>query len=152
MSVYIPVDLQRQLHDGFANCCAYCRTAEDLTVAIFEFEHIIPRSAGGKTVFKNLCLACPTCNRFKADRTAAPDPATQKEALLFHPQRDLWTDHFVWTEDATEITGLTPTGRATVYQEEAVLLRLNLIGSMPRVCILCRREGLVSFRYSAASV
>jgi len=38
----------------------------------------------------------------------------QKEALLFHPQLDVWTDHFAWTEDATEITGLTPTGRATI--------------------------------------
>ena len=114
MSVYIPVDLQRQLRYGFGDCCAYCRTAEALTVAIFEFEHIIPLSAGGKTVFENLCLACPACNRFKGNRTAAADPTTQKKALLFHPQRDAWIDHFAWSDDATEITGLTPTGRATI--------------------------------------
>jgi hypothetical protein len=56
VSVYIPVDLQRQLCDRFANCCAYCHTAEDLTVAIFEFEHITPRSAGGETVFRKPLL------------------------------------------------------------------------------------------------
>ena len=46
---------------------------------------------------------------------------------------------------------LKPELRTKADQETAVL-RLNLIGSMPRVCILCRSEGLVSFRYSAASV
>jgi hypothetical protein len=59
VSVYIPVELQRQIRAHFVNCCAYCLTAESLTVTIFEFEHILPRSAGGETVFDNLCLACP---------------------------------------------------------------------------------------------
>ena len=73
------------------NCCAYCHTAEDLTIVVFEFEHIVPRVLGGETILDNLCLACPTCNRFKADRTAAPDPATGEGVPLFHPQRDGWT-------------------------------------------------------------
>ncbi|WP_204106517.1 MULTISPECIES: HNH endonuclease signature motif containing protein [Spirulina sp. CCY15215] len=54
MSAYIPVELKRKVRDRFQNCCAYCRTAELLSAAIFEFEHIIPLSAGGETVFKNL--------------------------------------------------------------------------------------------------
>ena len=120
MSAYIPVDLQRQIRDRFANCCAYCRSAEHLSVAIFEIEHILPRSTGGSTVFENTCLACPTCNRFKADRVAAADPATGKEVPLFHPQRDTWTDHFEWNEDASEIVALTPVGRATI-----AALRMN---------------------------
>lgn len=62
MSVYIPVDLQRKIRTKFADCCAYCRTAEFFTVTVFEFEHIIPLSSGGETVFKNLCLSCPSCN------------------------------------------------------------------------------------------
>lgn len=114
MSVYIPVELQRQVRAHFANCCAYCRTAEALTVAIFEFEHITPRSADGETVFENLCFACPTCNRYKARRQTAPDPMTQQEVPLFHPHLQAWRDHFAWSEDATEIVGLTPTGRATI--------------------------------------
>ena len=120
MSAYIPVELQRQIRDRFANCCAYCRTAEHLGVAIFEIEHIVPRSAGGSTVFENTCLACPTCNRFKADRQVVADPATGKEVPLFHPQRDAWTDHFEWNEDASEIVALTPIGRATI-----AALRMN---------------------------
>ena len=120
MSVYVPADLRRQVRDHFANCCAYCRTAEDLTVAIFEFEHIVPRSAGGQTVLGNLCFACPTCNRYKANRTVAIDPSTQEEVALFHPHRDDWTDHFAWNGDATEITASTASGRATI-----LALRMN---------------------------
>ena len=98
----------------FAHCCAYCRTAEVLTVAIFEFEHILPRSAAGATVFEKLCFCCPTCNRFKADRTTAIDPDTQNEVALFHPHREMWQEHFAWNEDATELIGLSATGRATI--------------------------------------
>jgi hypothetical protein len=114
VSVYIPVDLQRRVRGHFANCCAYCRTAEALTVTVFEFEHIFPRSAGGETIFKNLCLACPSCNRYKASRQTAVDPITDWEVALFHPHLQLWTNEFAWSEDATEIVGLTQVGRATV--------------------------------------
>ncbi|HAX74740.1 MAG TPA: HNH endonuclease [Cyanobacteria bacterium UBA11372] len=114
MSVYIPVELQRQIRTHFANCCAYCLTAESLTVTIFEFEHIMPRSAGGETVFDNLCLACPSCNRYKASRQTAVDPISDREVSLFHPQLQLWKEHFAWSEDATEIIALTSVGRATI--------------------------------------
>jgi hypothetical protein len=114
MSVYIGVDLQRQIRTHFANCCAYCHTSEALTVAIFEFEHISPRSAGGETVFKNLCLACPTCNRYKANRQNALDPITGEMVSLFHPHLQVWKEHFAWSENATELTGCTPFGRATI--------------------------------------
>ena len=112
MSVYIPAELQRLVRERFANCCAYCRTAEDLTVAIFEIEHIVARSAGGDTVFENLCLSCPTCNRYKSDFVMASDPLTQTEVPLFHPQQQRWPDHFAWNEDSTQVVGLTPIGRA----------------------------------------
>jgi hypothetical protein len=114
MKVYIPVDVQRRVRERFANCCAYCRTAEDLTVVTFEFEHIIPRSAGGATVFENICLACPTCNRYKSDLILVPDPVTQDDVPLFHPQQHDWFEHFAWSEDATQVVGLTPVGRATI--------------------------------------
>jgi hypothetical protein len=85
-----------------------------LSVAIFEFEHIIPRSTGGRTEFENLCLSCPTCNRYKANCTASLDPITQQDVALFHPHRNDWADHFAWNDDATAIIGLTPAGRATI--------------------------------------
>lgn len=114
MSVYISANLQRQIRTHFANYCAYCRTFESLTVTPFEYEHIIPLASGGETTFENLCLACPTCNRHKAHRQTAVDPLTNQMVSLFHPHRQAWEEHFSWNEDATEIQGLTPIGRATV--------------------------------------
>ena len=74
MSVRVPAAFRRRVAEHFASCCAYCRTAESLSVAIFELEHITPRSAGGETTFENICFSCPTCNRYKAYRTSAIDP------------------------------------------------------------------------------
>ncbi len=53
-------------------------------------------------------------NRYKATRQTAIDPNTQEEVKLFHPQQQLWIDHFTWSEDATEIVGLTSVGRSTI--------------------------------------
>jgi hypothetical protein len=120
VSVYVSVALQRRIRAHFENGCVYCRTPEDLSVAIFEFEHIIPLSAAGKTTYENLCLACPTCNRFKADRISADDSVTQQNVPLFHPWKDAWSDHFAWSDDAATMLGLTPIGRATI-----AALRMN---------------------------
>ena len=120
MSVYISVDLQRQVRSHFAGRCAYCQTPEELTVVIFEIEHIIPRSADGQTTFHNLCLACPTCNRYKSNRQTAPDLLTGAEVALFHPHNQIWRHHFAWSAEATELIGLTATGRATIE-----LLQIN---------------------------
>ena len=120
MTAYLSVELQRRVRERFANCCAYCRTTEELTATTFEFEHIVPTSASGETVFENLCVACPMCNRYKSDHVLAPDAVTQTNVPLFHPQQQRWPDHFSWNADSTEIIGLTPIGRATV-----VALKMN---------------------------
>ena len=114
MTVYISVELQRRVRERFANICAYCRTAEDLTATTFEFEHIVPLSAGGATAFENLCLSCPMCNRYKSDRVLAPDAVAQTEVPWFHPHQHRWADHFSWNDEFTEVVGLTPVGRASV--------------------------------------
>lgn len=114
MSAYIPVELQRKIRTRFADCCAYCRTAEALTATTFEFEHIVPRSAGGETVWENICLACPNCNRYKADRQNIIDPVTEQVVPLFHPQLQVWKEHFSWNEDASLMIGFTDIGRATI--------------------------------------
>ena len=85
MSEYIAESLKQEIRSHFADCCAYCHTAHALMPVTFECEHIIPRSAGGKTVFENLCLACPMCNRYKSNRQLVPDPQTEEKVLLFHP-------------------------------------------------------------------
>jgi hypothetical protein len=114
VSVYVPVELQRQIRAKFADCCAYCRTAEFLTVTTFEFEHIIPLSSGGNTNFENLCLSCPSCNRYKATRQTFLDADTQQEVSLFNPQQQSWLKHFVWSGDGTEVIPLTPVARVTI--------------------------------------
>jgi hypothetical protein len=114
VSVYIRIELQRQIRARFGECCAYCRTAEFLTAMTFEFEHIRPISAGGETVFENLCFACPSCNRYKGDRQTAIDPKSGETVGLFHPQEQVWGEHFAWGESGTEMKGLTAVGRATI--------------------------------------
>ncbi|MGH7051864.1 MAG: HNH endonuclease [Acetobacteraceae bacterium] len=52
------------LRDGFA--CQYCKlrhAAPDLT-----FDHVVPRSRGGRTVWENVVTACGTCNLRKGSR------------------------------------------------------------------------------------
>ncbi len=94
----------------------------------FSVEHIIPVIRGGESTLDNLALACQGCNNCKYIRTTAPDPVTEKQVALFHPRRDLWSQHFAWNDGSTRIVGLTPTGRATV-----AVLQLN-------------RANLVNFR------
>jgi hypothetical protein len=114
VSVYIRAELKRQIRDYFGECCAYCRTAEFLTAMTFEFEHIQPLSAGGKSIFENLCFACPPCNRHKSDRRTVIDLDTGQQVTLFHPQSQIWTKHFAWDDPNTTIVGLTTVGRATI--------------------------------------
>ena len=80
----------------------------------FEFEHIQPVSTGGKTIFDNLCFACPSCNRYKADRQTALIPEKNETVRLFHPQQQVWIEHFNWSDSGTELKGLTAIGRATI--------------------------------------
>jgi hypothetical protein len=114
VSRYVPVALQREVRERFGNRCAYCRTAEALTVVTFELEHVTPKAAGGETSFDNLVLACPSCNRYKATRQHALDPDTGEWVRLFHPHQDRWAAHFAWDEDGVTLLGETPIGRATV--------------------------------------
>jgi hypothetical protein len=113
VSEYIPVELRRRIRKAFSDCCAYCQTDEALTVAIFEIEHIVPRSSDGATKFENLCFACPACNRFKSNRTTG-NTLAGVSSRLFHPQQDRWLDHFDWSVDGTTIVGLTDVGNATI--------------------------------------
>ncbi|HSN76100.1 MAG TPA: HNH endonuclease [Anaerolineae bacterium] len=100
--------------------CAYCQTSERIAGAEHTIDHIIPESLGGSTTPDNLCLACWRCNLIKRDRITAIDPQSGYSVRLFHPNRQIWHDHFAWQEHGLLVAGLTPTGRATVNA-----LRLN---------------------------
>ena len=110
----IPQALRQAVISAAQGWCAYCLSPEQMMGLAFEVDHIIPRSAGGRTQLDNLCLSCPTCNRHKARRLSAPDPVSGRAVTLFHPQQDIWPHHFVWSTDGVHIIGLTPTGHATV--------------------------------------
>ena len=60
------------LRDAFA--CQYCGSSEELT-----FDHVIPRSRGGRTTWENIVTACAPCNLTKGGRTP-------REAHM-HPKR-----------------------------------------------------------------
>lgn len=103
--------------------CEYCKFPKDFSHDKFQFEHIIPLAKGGTSELDNLGLSCYTCNLKKWIHTASNDPETGKEARLFNPRNDNWEQHFKWSDDLSEIIGLTPSGRATV-----LLLDMNRPG------------------------
>jgi hypothetical protein len=75
-------------------------------------DHIISEQHRGETAPENLALACVHCNRYKGPNIAGLDPLTGELVRLFHPRRDVWSEHFAF--DDGRITGTTPVGRATV--------------------------------------
>jgi 5-methylcytosine-specific restriction endonuclease McrA len=52
------------LRDDFR--CQYCGETKELT-----FDHVIPRSRGGRTTWENIVTACARCNLVKGGRTPA---------------------------------------------------------------------------------
>ncbi len=110
---YLPVDLVRRV-EAARQRCGYCLSPQRLVMARLEVEHVIPIARGGTDDESNLWLSCPLCNRHKSDRTHAIDPETGAEVPLFHPRDQRWSEHFRWSSDGLRVTGLTPTGRATV--------------------------------------
>ena len=64
--------------------CQYCGArfaTEDLT-----YDHVIPKSRGGKTQWKNIVTCCIDCNRKKGGRK--PSEASMK--LIRKPKRPTW--------------------------------------------------------------
>ena len=68
--------------DGFR--CQFCGSpgkTEELT-----FDHVLPRSRGGRTVWENIVTCCMPCNKFKGDRT----PVEAGMKLLKVPRRPVY--------------------------------------------------------------
>ena len=106
--------IRRHIRQRANYLCEYCHAAEQWQYVRFTVDHVIPRAQGGADTFENFALACFHCNRRKADRLAALDPASGEEVPLFNPRRDVWGEHFIWSADGLSIIGTTPAGRATV--------------------------------------
>ena len=131
MSQHIPKSLSDLVHERSNGLCEYCRLPQSSQEATFHIDHIHPQAAGGPTSAENLALACVTCSLRKAARTKVRDAVTGQLVPLFHPRRDLWSDHFRWTRGG-KIAGRTPLGRAT-----AIALAMN------RPAIIAIRQTLV---------
>ncbi len=98
------------LRDSFA--CQYCVTpfpVEDLT-----FDHLVPRSRGGRTTWDNVVTACSACNLAKANRLPrecgmrparkpkAPSAYDLHERGRRFPPRYLhesWGDYLYWDSE-----------------------------------------------------
>jgi len=111
---YIPPELDRRIREEARNRCGYCLSPQHLVMARLQIEHIIPLSEGGKNDETNLWLACPLCNRYKSNKTTAPDPSTGEWVPLFNPRTQNWFEHFEWDKNGLLIHGRTAIGRATV--------------------------------------
>jgi 5-methylcytosine-specific restriction endonuclease McrA len=92
------------LRDSFT--CQYCTATEELT-----FDHVIPRSRGGRTTWENIVTACARCNLTKGGRTpheAAMHPRLkprrpsafelQDRGRRFPPHHlhESWLDYLYW--------------------------------------------------------
>jgi 5-methylcytosine-specific restriction endonuclease McrA len=94
--------------------CGYCLCSEVLLGMPMEIEHLIAVAIGGTDDEENLWLSCRRCNGFKGILMQAIDPLSGQLANLFNPRSQQWSKHFRWSEDGTQIVGLTQGGRATV--------------------------------------
>jgi len=115
MSKYIAESLRTLVREQDKGCCAYCHSPESLSLTPFEIDHILSLSRGGETEFHNLCLCCPSCNRYKSAHQFAVDLESALPAPIFHPRQEVWETHFRWSSDRLQIIGRTPTGRATIH-------------------------------------
>ena len=102
-----------------ADRCEYCGMPQSAVDATFHVEHIVARQHGGDDDPMNIAFSCDRCNLFKGPNLSSIDSETGDIVVLFHPRRDVWSDHFKLV--GASIRGLTPTGRATVS-----LLQMNV--------------------------
>ncbi|MBO3460236.1 HNH endonuclease [Aetokthonos hydrillicola Thurmond2011] len=123
MSEKTPESIRRIVAARAFGYCEYCRCSNQFATESFTVEHIKPRKAGGETVLENLAWSCSGCNGHKYTKTQAIDPETREKTSLYNPRQQIWSEHFSWSDDFTEVIGITSCGRATV---EA--LRLNRFG------------------------
>lgn len=92
------------LRDEFK--CQYCGSKGEMT-----FDHIIPRSKGGKTTWKNVVASCQKCNLMKGSRSLKkaglnlkqqpkkPDPEyLRNQGRKFPPNylHESWMDYLYW--------------------------------------------------------
>lgn len=91
------------IRDGHA--CQYC--GRKMTLDQLTFDHVVPRSKGGKTNFENIVSACVPCNAKKANKNhmkpmTAPRAPTAREMATLRPIKrsdipEQWISYLDWT-------------------------------------------------------
>jgi 5-methylcytosine-specific restriction endonuclease McrA len=92
--------------DGYR--CQYCnekKPIDDLT-----YDHVLPRSRGGRTAWNNIVTCCSPCNLKKADRTPGeagmrltrePKQPVEAPVIMVAVSREsapaAWRDYLYWT-------------------------------------------------------
>lgn len=122
---YVPVAVQRLILSESKGFCEYCWSYSKFSSSPFHFDHIIPVSKNGQSVFDNIARSCAGCNGLKQDKIDGFDPLTRQIYRLYNPRKDEWLTHFEWSSDALIIDGITGVGRATVE-----LLQVNRIANV----------------------
>lgn len=84
-------------------CCQYCGNRFDLSK--LSYDHVTPKSAGGRRCWTNIVTACRPCNLRKADRTCDESgmwprkmPAHPSSLPLARPMIDLSAAPDEWHE------------------------------------------------------
>jgi 5-methylcytosine-specific restriction endonuclease McrA len=101
------------LRDEFT--CQYC--AEEFPTEVLTFDHVIPRSRGGRTSWENVVAACGHCNHVKANRTPREagmpllkEPVRPSKTALNRKAPDLryrdyhhsWLDYLYWDSELAD--------------------------------------------------
>ncbi len=126
--ISIPVTLRDSVIIRASKCCEYCKSQDKYSPTSFTIDHVIPESLDGTSDFENLAYACFLCNRLKSNKIKVFDASSEKWIPLYHPRKDIWSEHFSWNDNATLILGITIIGRSTIK-----VLKLN-------------REKLIEYR------
>jgi hypothetical protein len=101
--------------------CCYCdREYPTRNNAVWDGEHIIPRSRGARFLFepRNLAASCKDCNIAKGEKEVRLDPNRvsfpdqSQHYTIVHPHFDLYGDHIRWYKDV--VRALTPKGSAMI--------------------------------------
>jgi len=64
--------------------CQYC--GQKLPVEDLSYDHVVPKSRGGKTLWNNIVTSCIVCNRKKGGRT----PREANMRLIRKPSKPKW--------------------------------------------------------------
>lgn len=88
--------------------CQYCGVKKK--IGELTYDHVVPRSRGGKTTWTNIATCCQDCNRRKANRTPeqagmrllkTPVQPSATPVLVVAVSResvpDAWRDYLYWT-------------------------------------------------------